>query len=114
MKGSRIVAAIVAVLALVGVVASAEAQAYRRWYLAEGAANAFFNDTILIGNPNATAANVTIRLLPEGQPPFTPQTLVGAADQPRRRSSSTAWPGCRPARCRRSSSRTSTSSSSDR
>ena len=76
MKGSRIVAAMVAVLALAGVVASAEAQAYRRWYLAEGAANAFFNDTILIGNPNATAANVTIRLLPEGQPPFTPQTLV--------------------------------------
>jgi lysophospholipase L1-like esterase len=76
MKGSRIVAAMVAVLALVGVVARAEAQAYRRWYLAEGAANTFFNDTILIGNPNATAANVTIRLLPEGQPPFTPQTLV--------------------------------------
>ncbi len=76
MKGSRIVAGMVAVLALVGVVASAEAQAYRRWYLAEGAANGFFNDTILIGNPNATAANVTIRLLPQGQPPFTPQTLV--------------------------------------
>ncbi len=70
MKGSRIVAAIVAVLALVGIVGSAEAQAYRRWYLAEGAANTFFNETILIGNPNATAANVTIRLLPEGQPPF--------------------------------------------
>ena len=76
MKGSRIVAAMVAVLALVGIVGSAEAQAYRRWYLAEGAANTFFNETILIGNPNATAANVTIRLLPEGQPPFTPQTIV--------------------------------------
>ena len=76
MKGSRIVAAMVAVLALVGLVGRAEAQAYRRWYLAEGAANTFFNETILIGNPNATAANVTIRLLPEGQPPFTPQTLV--------------------------------------
>jgi lysophospholipase L1-like esterase len=76
MKGSRIVAALVAVLALVGVVSSAEAQAYRRWYLAEGAANTFFNETILIGNPNATAANVTIRLLPEGQPPFAPQVIV--------------------------------------
>jgi lysophospholipase L1-like esterase len=54
----------------------AQAQAYRRWYLAEGAANTFFNDTILIGNPGATAANVTIRLLPEGQPPFAPQTFV--------------------------------------
>jgi len=65
MKGSRIVMRIVTgmvvVLALVGVVASAEAQAYRRWYLAEGAANTFFNDTILIGNPNATAANVLRR-----------------------------------------------------
>ena len=80
--GSRIVrqlvAGIVAVAASMGVVAGAEAQAYRRWYLAEGAANTFFNETILIGNPNATAANVTIRLLPEGQPPFTPQTLTVA------------------------------------
>jgi len=76
MKGSRIVAGIVAVLALVGIAGSAEAQAYRRWYLAEGAANGFFNDYILIGNPNAAAAHVTIRLLPEGQPPFTPQTLT--------------------------------------
>jgi hypothetical protein len=74
--GSRIVAGLVAVVALLGVGGSAEAQAYRRWYLAEGAANTFFNDTILIGNPNGAAANVTIRLLPEGQPPFTAQTLV--------------------------------------
>ena len=41
MKGSRIDAGIVAVLALVGLVGRAEAQAYRRWYLAEGAANSF-------------------------------------------------------------------------
>jgi lysophospholipase L1-like esterase len=74
--GSRIVAGIVALVALLGAAGAAEAQAYRRWYLAEGAANTFFNDTILIGNPGGTAANVTIRLLPEGQPPFTPQTLV--------------------------------------
>lgn len=75
--GSRIVAGIVAVAALIGVtVVDAEAQAYRRWYLAEGAANTFFNETILIGNPNATAANVTIRLLPEGQPPLAPQVIV--------------------------------------
>jgi lysophospholipase L1-like esterase len=72
----RVVVGMVTVLALIGAVSTAEAQAYRRWYLAEGAANTFFNETILIGNPNATAANVTIRLLPEGQPPFTPQTLV--------------------------------------
>ncbi|MEO5821669.1 MAG: GDSL-type esterase/lipase family protein [Vicinamibacteraceae bacterium] len=74
--GSRIVAGIVAAVALLGIAAGAEAQAYRRWYLAEGAANTFFNDFILIGNPNSTAANVTIRLLPEGQPPFAPQQIV--------------------------------------
>ena len=75
MKGSRIVAAMVAVLALVGIVGSAEAQAYRRWYLAEGAANTFFNETILIGNPNAAPANVTIRLLPEFGPAVTVPTF---------------------------------------
>jgi len=75
--GSRIAATLALALTLVGGLATtADAQAYRRWYLAEGAANTFFNETILIGNPNATAANVTIRLLPEGQPPFTPQTLT--------------------------------------
>ena len=79
MKGSRIVTRIVsgmiALFALAGLVTSAEAQAYHRWYLAEGAANTFFNETILIGNPNATAAHVTIRLLPEGQPPHAPITF---------------------------------------
>jgi lysophospholipase L1-like esterase len=75
--GSRIAATLALALTLVGGLATtADAQAYRRWYLAEGAANTFFNETILIGNPSATDANVTIRLLPEGQPPFTPQTLV--------------------------------------
>jgi lysophospholipase L1-like esterase len=74
--GSRVIAGVIAVLALIGVVGSAEAQAYRRWYLAEGAANSFFNETILIGNPSATAANVTIRLLPEGQPPLAPIAIV--------------------------------------
>ncbi len=75
--GSRIAATLALALTLAGGLArDAEAQAYRRWYLAEGAANTFFNDTILIGNPNGTAANVTIQLLPEGQPPFAVQTLT--------------------------------------
>jgi lysophospholipase L1-like esterase len=74
--GSRIVAGIATAVVLLGLAAGAEAQTYRRWYLAEGAANAFFNDTILIGNPNATVANVTIRLLPEGQPPLAPIAIV--------------------------------------
>jgi lysophospholipase L1-like esterase len=77
--GSRIVAGIVAIVALLGIAGPAEAQAYRRWYLAEGAANTFFNDTILIGNPNATAANVSIRLLPEFGPPVTVPTFQVAA-----------------------------------
>jgi lysophospholipase L1-like esterase len=47
--------------------ASAEAQppTYRTWVLAEGAANEFFTEEILIGNPNSGAATVEIRLLPE-------------------------------------------------
>ena len=81
--GSRILATLALALTLAGGLAQeAEAQAYRRWYLAEGAANTFFNDFILIGNPNSTAANVTIRLLPEGQPPHTPITFqVGATSR---------------------------------
>ena len=60
----------------------AEAQNYRRWYLAEGAANAFFNETILIGNPNPTVANVTIRLLPEAAAPMAPIAIqVGATSR---------------------------------
>jgi lysophospholipase L1-like esterase len=77
MISGKVLAALAAAIAgIAAVAAPAEAQTYRRWYLAEGAANGFFNETILIGNPNAAEAHVTIRLLPEGQPPFTPQTLT--------------------------------------
>src|SRR5688500_20187420 len=81
--GSRIVATLALALTLAaGLAQDAEAQAYRRWYRAEGAANTFFNDFILIGNPNSTAANVTVRLLPEGQPPHDPITFpVGATSR---------------------------------
>ncbi len=62
----------------------AEAQAHRRWLLAEGAANDFFDEEILIGNPNATAANVTITLLPEVFPGETdpPPPPVGRSSVP--------------------------------
>jgi lysophospholipase L1-like esterase len=71
--GSRIVATLVLALTLAGILPrTAAAQAYHRWYLAEGAANTFFNETISIGNPAATPAAVTITLLPEGQPPHAP------------------------------------------
>ena len=74
---ARIVGTVgIALAALVAGVRPAEAQNHRRWYLAEGAANTFFNETILIGNPNATVATVTIRLLPEGAAPFAPQQIM--------------------------------------
>jgi lysophospholipase L1-like esterase len=73
---SSIVALIVALALGAAAAPDAQAQTYRRWYLAEGAANGFFNDTILIGNPSDTAATVTIRLLPEGQPPFADQQIT--------------------------------------
>ena len=87
MRGSRIVAGIVVALALIGMARSAEAQAYRRWYLAEGAANGFFNDTILIGNPNATAAG-------------TPRTHVRAraAREARTRTPAATGSAARPAK----------------
>jgi lysophospholipase L1-like esterase len=47
------------------------APSYTRWILAEGAANDFFTEDILIGNPNAAAVTVKITLLPQddsGQP----------------------------------------------
>ncbi|HEX6641919.1 MAG TPA: hypothetical protein VF215_12450, partial [Thermoanaerobaculia bacterium] len=36
------------------------------WFLAEGASNSFFEEDILIGNPNTSATQVKITLLPEG------------------------------------------------
>jgi lysophospholipase L1-like esterase len=80
-SAARTIAAALIVWLVAGL-GAAEAQNYRRWYLAEGAANAFFNETILIGNPNATPATVTIRLLPEGAAPLTPITFpVGATSR---------------------------------
>ncbi|MPY89703.1 MAG: hypothetical protein GEU99_17495 [Luteitalea sp.] len=38
---------------------------YLHWYLAEGAQNAVFDEEILIANPNAENAQVTVTLLPE-------------------------------------------------
>ena len=36
------------------------------WFLAEGASNSFFEEDILIGNPNNVATQVRVTLLPEG------------------------------------------------
>jgi lysophospholipase L1-like esterase len=55
----------------VGLPAASAQTSFKRWILAEGAANIFFDEDIVIGNPNATEANVTITLLPEGAPATT-------------------------------------------
>ncbi len=62
----------------------AGAQTYRRWILAEGAANEFFDEVILIGNPNAEAAKLTVTLLPEVFPgePNPPHPVTVQFDVP--------------------------------
>jgi lysophospholipase L1-like esterase len=48
----------------------AEAQQYQTWFLAEGAQNAFFDEEILIANPNAGLVRVRITYFPQiGTPP---------------------------------------------
>jgi lysophospholipase L1-like esterase len=74
--GNRLAALLIAAATLLAAAEPAAAQNYRRWYLAEGAANTFFEDNILIGNPGAAPANVRIRLLPQDQPPHTPIDIV--------------------------------------
>lgn len=55
---------------------------YTYWILAEGAANDFFDEEIVIGNPNATAAQVDITLLPEGAAPINvPRFAIGASSR---------------------------------
>jgi lysophospholipase L1-like esterase len=58
-----------------------------RWILAEGAANDFFTEDILIGNPNAAAVQVKITLLPQddsgnpGTPIVIPNFQVNATSR---------------------------------
>jgi lysophospholipase L1-like esterase len=55
---------------------------YTYWILAEGAANDFFDEDIVIGNPNATAAQVEITLLPQGGAAITvPVFTIGASSR---------------------------------
>ncbi len=50
----------------------ASAQSLTRWYLAEGATGSFFEEEILVANPNTSSANVTITFLrPGGGTPVT-------------------------------------------
>ncbi len=55
---------------------------YTYWILAEGAANDFFDEEIVIGNPNAGAAQVKITLLPENADPIVvPTFTIGASSR---------------------------------
>ncbi len=46
------------------------------WFLAEGATGSYFDTYVLIGNPNATAANVTVRYLLDTGQTVTKQKVV--------------------------------------
>jgi lysophospholipase L1-like esterase len=52
---------------------------YTYWILAEGAANDFFDEDIVIGNPNAAPAQVKITLLPQDAAPIVVPTFTIAA-----------------------------------
>jgi hypothetical protein len=49
------------------------------WFLAEGASNSFFEEDILIGNPNSGATQVKVTLLPQGAPAIVVPTFSVAA-----------------------------------
>jgi lysophospholipase L1-like esterase len=54
------------------------AQSYRTWYLAEGATGTFFDEDILLANPNPTAADIRITYFRPNGPPVV-QTFTMAA-----------------------------------
>lgn len=66
---------------LLGVASFCHAQTYTRWLLAEGAANAFFDEEILIANPNAAAAQVRITFLLPSAPPVTDTFTMAASSR---------------------------------
>jgi hypothetical protein len=69
----RLLAALCLALALPGL---ATAQDYTKWYLAEGSTG-FFEEEILIANPNATAATVSIQyIVPAGSPTPALKTIT--------------------------------------
>lgn len=58
-----------------------DAQTYTRWLLAEGAANTFFEEEILIANPNAATAQVRITFLLPTAPPITDTFTMAASSR---------------------------------
>src|SRR6185369_13195998 len=90
MKCSLSLVRILQVLCLLGfapIAAQAAPPVPTKWILAEGAANDFFTEDILIGNPNGAAVNVQITLLPQsdsglpGTPIVVPAFPVAATSR---------------------------------
>jgi hypothetical protein len=50
----------------------------KSWFLAEGATGSFFDTFVLVGNPNATNANVTLTFLTDRGTSVTRQVVLGA------------------------------------
>ncbi len=61
--------------------ATARAQGYSRWILAEGADNAFFEEDVLIANPNPTDAQVKLTFFPEVGDPVDRTVTVKATSR---------------------------------
>lgn len=61
-KSSFVLAAALALQVLAPMPATAQ---YTKWYLAEGATTSFFEDEILVANPNASPVTLTLTFLPE-------------------------------------------------
>jgi lysophospholipase L1-like esterase len=68
---ARLVILVVALCVLASHGAADAQPSLTKWYLAEGATGPFFEEEILIGNPNASAATISITYLqPEGVAPI--------------------------------------------
>lgn len=78
MRVSLRLAILVCVTCLCASVAPAGAQSLSKWYLAEGATGTFFEENILIANPNTSSADITITYLrPGGGTPVTSTFTMG-------------------------------------
>jgi len=78
MRVSLRLAILVCVTCLCASVAPVGAQSLSKWYLAEGATGTFFEENILIANPNTSSADITITYLrPGGGTPVTSTFTMG-------------------------------------
>ena len=80
---ARLLLVVVAAVALIGRTGVADAQpSLTKWYLAEGATGPFFEEEILIGNPNSSPATISITYLqPEGVAPIVQTFTIPATSR---------------------------------